>query len=354
MDKEIKIRNYSVGRHQPPFLVAEMSGNHNQSLPRALKIVEAAAQSGAHAIKLQTYTADTLTIDVKDGAFCINDSSNLWNGETLYSLYQKAYTPWEWHKPIFEHAHKLGLVAFSSPFDETAVDFLESLNVPAYKIASFENNHLPLIRKAASTGKPLIISTGMATMEELDEAVKAARQAGCKDIILLKCTSTYPASPEDSNLATLADLRGRFKVQVGLSDHTLGVGVAAASVAFGAVIIEKHLTLNRNDGGVDAAFSMEPGEMKLLVEETDKAWKAVGKIHYGPTDREGSSLKFRRSVYAVKDIEKGEVFTTKNLRIIRPGDGLHPRHYESLLTKKASCGIKKGTPITWDFAQLDG
>lgn len=353
MSKEIKMGNYLVGRHQPPFIVAEMSGNHNQSLQRALKIVEAAAQAGAHAIKLQTYTADTLTVDVKDGAFCINDSNNLWNGETLYSLYQKTYTPWEWHKPIFEYARKLGLVAFSSPFDETAVDFLESLNVQAYKIASFENNHLLLIRKAASTRKPLIMSTGMATVEEVEEMVQTARQAGCKDIILLKCTSTYPATPEDTNLATISHLRDRFDVEVGLSDHTLGIGVGAASVAFGAVIIEKHFTLNRNDGGVDAAFSMEPGEMKLLVEETEKAWKAIGKVHYGPTDNEKASTKFRRSIYAVEDIKKGEIFTTKNLRIIRPGDGLHPRYYESLLARRASYDIKKGTPITWDFAQLD-
>ena len=351
MNKKIKIENYLIGRHHPPFIVAEMSGNHNQSLQRALKIVEAAAKAGAHAIKLQTYTADTLTIDVKGGAFCINDANNLWNGETLYSLYQKAYTPWEWHKPIFEYARELGLVAFSSPFDETAVDFLENLNVQAYKIASFENNHLPLIHKAASTGKPLMISTGMATIEELEEAVQTARQAGCRDIILLKCTSTYPATPEDTNLATLSHLRDHLKVEVGLSDHTLGVGVAAASVAFGAVLIEKHFTLNRNDGGVDAAFSMEPKEMKLLVEETDKAWKAVGKVHYGPTGSEKASTKFRRSIYAVENIKKGERFNSENLRIIRPGGGLAPEHYEKLLKKKASCNIRKGTPMSWRIAE---
>ena len=351
MNKEIKIGNYSIGRHHPPFIVAEMSGNHNQSLERALKIVEAAAQAGVHAIKLQTYTADTLTIDMNEGAFHINDSNNLWNGETLYSLYQKAYTPWEWHGPIFEHAQKLGLIAFSSPFDETAVDFLEKLNTPAYKIASFENNHLPLIRKAASTGKPLIISTGMATVEELQEAVQTARQAGCKNIILLKCTSTYPATSQDTNLATIPPLRELFDVEIGLSDHTLGLGVAAASVAFGAVFIEKHFTLSRNDGGVDAAFSMEPQEMKLLVEETQKAWQAIGTVHYGPTDSERNSLKFRRSIYAIKDIAEGEIFTEKNLRIIRPGNGLHPRHYESLLNKKSPYAIKKGTPITGDIVE---
>jgi pseudaminic acid synthase len=350
MSKEIKIENYSIGLRHPPFIVAEMSGNHNQSLDKALKIVEAAAKAGAHAIKLQTYTADTLTIDAKDGAFSIQDKKSLWNGETLYSLYQKAYTPWEWHKPIFEHAQKLGLVAFSSPFDETAVDFLETLNVPAYKIASFENNHLPLIRKAASTGKPLIISTGMATIQEIQEAMDAAHQAGGKDIILLKCTSTYPASPKDSNLATISDLKERFKVEVGLSDHTMGVGVATAAVAMGAVFIEKHFTLSRQEGGVDAAFSMEPQELKALVEETKNAWEAIGQVTYGPTDSEKDSIRFRRSIYVVKDIQKGEAFNAQNLRIIRPGDGLHPRHYDSLLTKKACCDIKKGTPMTLALA----
>ena len=262
-----------------------MSGNHNQSLDRALAIVEAAAEAGVHAVKLQTYTADTLTIDADTDEFFIKDSKSLWKGQSLYKLYQKAYTPWEWHKPIFDKCKELGIICFSTPFDESAVDFLESLGTPAYKIASFENNHLPLIRKAASTGKPLIISTGMATIAELDEAVKTAREAGCRDIVLLKCTSTYPSMPEDTNLMTIPHLKQLFNIEVGLSDHTLGIGVAVAGVALGATVIEKHFTLNRADGGVDSAFSMEPDEMKQLVEETHKAWQALGKVSYGPTEK---------------------------------------------------------------------
>ena len=339
-----------IGINYPPFIIAEMSGNHNQSLERALEIVEAAAKAGAHAIKLQTYTADTLTINMDKGAFYIDDPKSLWKGTSLYKLYQQAYTPWEWHKPIFERCRKLGLIGFSTPFDETAVDFLESLNAPAYKIASFENNHLPLIRKAGSTGKPLIISTGMATISELDEAVRTAREAGCKNIVLLKCTSTYPSTPEDTNLLTIPHLRELFKVEVGLSDHTLGIGVAVASVALGATVIEKHFTLSRADGGVDSAFSMEPDEMKMLVEETYKAWQALGKVSYGPSEKEKASIRFRRSVYAVKDIKKGEAFTPENIRIIRPGGGLPPKYHDMLLGKRASCPIKKGTPIGWEMA----
>ena len=296
MNKEINIVGKSIGTSHPPFIVAEMSGNHNQSLDRALKIVEAAAKAGVHAVKLQTYTADTMTIDFDRGSFNINNSNSLWHGQTLYKLYQQAYTPWDWHKPIFEKCKELGLTVFSTPFDETAVDFLEELDVPAYKIASFENNHLPLIRKAASTGKPLIISTGMATIAELDEAVRTARDSGCEDIILMKCTSTYPASPEDSNLVTIPHLRQLFNIEVGLSDHTLGIGASIASVALGATVIEKHFTLSRADGGIDSAFSMEPDEMKLLVEESHKAWQALGKISYGPTTTEKDSIKFSRSI----------------------------------------------------------
>jgi len=346
---EIKIADKEIGECHPPFIIAEMSGNHNQSLERALAIVEAAAKVGVNAIKLQTYTADTLTIDVEDDEFYINDPNSLWKGQSLYKLYQQAYTPWEWHGPIFEKCRELGLIAFSTPFDETAVDFLESLNVPVYKIASFENNHLPLIRKAASTGKPLIISTGMAIIAELDEAVRTARDNGCQEIVLLKCTSNYPTIPKDSNILTIPHLRKLFQCEVGLSDHTLGIGVAVASVALGATMIEKHFTLSRADGGVDAAFSLEPDEMKMLVEETQNAWQSIGKINYGITDKEKASIRFRRSIYAAKDIDCGEKFTKNNIQIIRPGYGLKPKYYEILLSKKALKDIKKGTPISWDL-----
>lgn len=347
MEKVIKINNHVIGLNYPPFIIAEMSGNHSQSLDRALKIVEAAAQAGVHAIKLQTYTADTLTIDVNNEEFFIKDSDSPWHGYSLYKLYQKAYTPWEWHKPIFNRCHELGLTVFSSPFDEAAVDFLEKLNVPAYKIASFENNHLPLIQKVAATGKPLIMSTGLATIEELEEAVTVARESGCRDIVLLKCTSTYPATPENINLATIPHLRNHFKVEVGLSDHTLGIGVSIAGIALGATVVEKHLTLNHEDGGVDSAFSMDPEEMKMLVEENFKVWKARGKIFYGITEEEKESAKFRRSIYTVEDIKKGEKFNSKNLRIIRPGHGLNPKYYKNLLEKKAACFIQRGTPMNW-------
>ena len=347
MNKKIKIANYSVSPNDPPFIIAEMSGNHNLSLERALEIVESAAGAGVHAIKLQTYTADTMTIDVDNEAFLINDPESPWNGLSLYKLYQQAHTPWEWHEPIFKRCHKLGLTVFSTPFDETAVDFLEDLNVPAYKIASFENNHLPLIRKTASTGKPLIISTGMASIPELDDAVRTARNAGCEDIILLKCTSSYPARPNDTNLRTIPHLRKLFDTEVGLSDHTPGIGVSIASVALGATVIEKHFTLARADGGVDSAFSMEPHEMELLVKETYKAWQALGKISYESTEKEKASTKFRRSVYVVDDVKKDEKFTTKNLRVIRPGDGLPSKYFGILLGKKASCDVKKGAPMSW-------
>lgn len=349
MNQTVKIDNRTIGCNYPPFVIAEMSGNHNQSLERAIQIVEAAADAGAHAIKLQTYTADTLTIDTNAPAFYIDDAASPWTGKSLYALYKQAYTPWEWHEPILKRCKALGLIAFSTPFDESAVDFLESLNVPAYKIASFENNHLPLIKKAASTGKPLIISGGMAAIAELDEAVTAAREAGCKDIILLKCTSSYPASPTNSNILTIPHMRQLFNCEVGLSDHTLGVGVAIASIALGATVIEKHFTLSRTDGGVDSAFSMEPNELKLLVEETFKAWEALGSIHYGPTQNEKGSIKFRRSIYVIKDIEQGEIFTPDNIRIIRPGGGLPPKYYDILLGKQAACKITKGTPMHWGF-----
>ena len=349
MSKMINIADCLIGSEYPPFIIAEMSGNHNQSLNRALAIVEAAAKAGAHAVKLQTYTPDTMTIDIEEGEFYIDDSNSLWKGASLYKLYQQAHTPWEWHKPIFNKCTELGIICFSTPFDETAVDFLEDLNTPAYKIASFENNHLPLIRKAASTGKPLIISTGLATIAELDEAVKTAKTAGCKDIILLKCTSTYPSTPENTNILTIPHMRDLFDVQVGLSDHTMGIGAAVASVALGATVIEKHFMLRRADGGVDSAFSMEPDEMKALVVESERAWQAMGRIVYGPTEQENASLQYRRSLYVSQDMGAGDIFTTENLRAIRPGLGLSPKYYNLFLGKKIKKSVIKGTPLSWDL-----
>lgn len=345
---EIIVEGRKIGPNHKPFIIAEMSGNHNQSLERALAIVEAAAKAGAHALKIQTYTADTMTLNLENPEFKIEDSDSLWKGHTLYQLYQQAYTPWEWHKPIFDRARELGMIPFSTPFDETAVDFLEELDVPMYKIASFENTDIPLIKKVASTGKPMIISTGMATVAELDETVRAAREAGCKDLVLLKCTSTYPASPENTNILTIPHMRELFDCQVGLSDHTMGVGVAVASVALGATVIEKHFTLSRADGGVDAAFSMEPDEMKALVAETERAWQALGEVKYGPTEKEKASLKFRRSIYVAKDIKTGDIFTKENIRVVRPGYGLEPKYYEVLLGRKANKDIKAGTPLNWN------
>lgn len=341
----IHIAGRPIGPDHPPFVIAEMSGNHNQSLERALAIVEAATQAGAHAIKLQTYTADTMTLDVRGGSFEINDPDSLWAGQNLHDLYKKAYTPWEWHAPIMQRARELGLICFSSPFDETAVDFLLDLDVPAFKIASFENNHLPLIEKAASTGKPLIISTGMASLGELDDAVRTAREAGCKELVLLKCTSTYPSSPENTNLRTIPHLRELFGCEVGLSDHTMGVGTAIAAVALGACVIEKHFTLARADGGVDSAFSLEPQELATLVGESERAWQALGRVRYGPTEAEQKSLVFRRSIYVAKDIAEGEVFTTENLRIVRPGNGAPPALYSFLVGKKAQTNFLKGDPL---------
>lgn len=349
MREYIKIADRLIGTGQPPFVIAEMSGNHNQSLERALEIVEAASKAGAHAMKIQTYTADTMTLDLDEGDFFISDPNSLWKGKSLYKLYQEAYTPWEWHKPIFDRCKELGMIAFSTPFDETAVDFLESLDVPCYKIASFENTDIPLIRKVAATGKPMIISTGMATVAELDETVRAAREAGCKDIILLKCTSTYPATPENTNILTIPHMRELFQCEVGLSDHTMGIGVSIASVALGATVIEKHFTLLRADGGVDSTFSMEPDEMKALVVETERAWQALGKISYGPTEKEKASLQYRRSLYVAADMKAGEVFTKENLRVIRPGLGMAPKFYEVLLGRKVNKDLKKGTPINWDI-----
>lgn len=347
--EEIVIEGKKIGKNNSPFIIAEMSGNHNQYLDRALEIVEAVAKSGAHALKLQTYTADTITLDVSDGDFYINDPKSLWNGNSLHKLYQKAYTPWEWHKEIFDKCKQLGLICFSTPFDETAVDFLEKLNVPCYKIASFENNHLPLIKKVAQTGKPIILSTGMASISELEDAVSTIRQTGNEQIILLKCTSAYPATASDANILTIPHMRDLFNCQVGLSDHTLGIGVAVASVVFGAIVIEKHFTLSRAEGGVDSAFSLEPDEMKSLVTESERAWKSLGRVVYGSTNNEKKSMQFRRSIYVSKDMKKGEILTKENLKIVRPGFGLSPKYFDKILGKKVSCNIKMGTPIKWDM-----
>lgn len=347
--QEINIQECKIGSKYPPFIVAEMSGNHNQSLERALEIVEAAAKTGVHALKLQTYTADTMTLDIKEGEFFIDDPRSLWQGKSLYDLYKEAYTPWEWHQPIFDRCQELGIICFSTPFDTTAVDFLESLNVPCYKIASFENTDLPLIRKVASTGKPMIISTGMATVAELDETVRTAREAGCQDLILLKCTSTYPATPENSNILTIPHLRELFDVQVGLSDHTMGIGVVVASVTLGATVIEKHFTLRRADGGVDSAFSMEPEEMAQLVVESERAWQALGKVQYGPIDAEKGSLVFRRSLYVAQDMKAGDIFTSDNLRAVRPGLGLPTKYYNVFIGKSIRQDVTKGTPLSWDL-----
>jgi pseudaminic acid synthase len=345
----MKIAGINVGDNFPPFVIAEMSGNHNQSLERALQIVDAAADAGAHALKIQTYTADTMTLDISVGEFFISNANSLWDGTSLYDLYKRAYTPWEWHEPIFKHARKRGLVAFSTPFDATAVEFLEGLDVPCYKIASFENTDIPLIRLVATTGKPLIISTGMATMDEIAETVDAARSAGCRDLVLLKCTSSYPSSPLSSNIRTIPELRNRFGCDVGLSDHTMGLGVSIASVALGASVIEKHFTIQRSDGGVDSAFSMEPHELTALVEQTKNAWQSLGEIQVGPTEEEIPSLQFRRSLYVVNDVEKDQVFSTNNIRAIRPGSGLPPKMMDKVIGRKATRNIKRGTPLSFDL-----
>ena len=345
----ISIAGRSIGPGQRPFIIAEMSGNHNQSLARALEIVEAAAEAGAHAVKIQTYTADTMTLDLAEGEFFIADPDSPWKGTSLYQLYRQAYTPWEWHKPIFDRCRELGMVGFSSPFDASAVDFLESLGAPCYKIASFENVDLPLIAKAARTGKPLVISTGMATEAELREAVGTARDAGCRELLLLKCTSTYPATPENTNLMTLPHMRNLFGCEVGLSDHTPGIGAAVASVALGASAIEKHFTLRRADGGVDSTFSIEPDELRARVVESGRAAQALGAVSYGPTDEEKKSLKFRRSLYIVRDLKAGEVLTPENLRAIRPGLGLPPKYISQLLGKPVRRDVRRGTPMSWDL-----
>ena len=345
----INIAARDIGLGHQPFVIAEMSGNHNQSLARALEIVEAAAETGVHALKLQTYTAETMTLDINEGDFFINDEQSLWKGSSLHDLYRLAHTPWDWHAPIMQRASELGLICFSTPFDETAVDFLETLNVPAYKIASFENIHLPLIRKVAATGKPMIISTGMATLAEIDDAVRTARDAGCRDLVLLKCTSTYPATPENSNVLTIPHMRALFGCEVGLSDHTMGVGTSVAAVAHGATVVEKHFTLCRADGGVDSTFSLEPQEMSALVAETERAWQSLGRICYGPSQAEKKSLVFRRSIYISSDMKAGDVFTSENLRCVRPGMGVSPKFYNLFLGRRVNQDVKKGAPMRWEL-----
>ena len=347
----MQIQGIEIGQAHRPYIIAEMSGNHNQSLERALELVKAAADAGAHALKLQTYTADTLTIDHRGGLFDITDPGSLWYGKNLYELYQEAYTPWEWHKPIFDYARSLGMAAFSSPFDETAVDFLESLDVPAYKIASFESGHHPLLRRVARTGKPVIISSGTATLDELYRSVQVLREGGCRDIVVLKCTSTYPASPRNTNLRTLPVFQEIFPdCLVGLSDHTMGVGAAVAAVALGARVIEKHFTLRRADGGVDSAFSMEPEELRALVEETGRAFDALGEVQLSAQQVEEKSRQFRRSIYVVADVAEGEVLTPAAVRVIRPGDGLPPAMYEEVIGRKAAKSLRRGQPLrTGDY-----
>ena len=333
------------------FIIAEMSGNHNQSLERALEIVDAAARAGVDALKIQTYTADTMTIDKSDGEFFISDPKSLWEGESLYSLYQKAYTPWEWHEAIFNRCKERGIIGFSTPFDFSAVDFLEELDCQIYKIASFENIDLPLIKRVAQTGKPMIVSTGMANVAEIQELVDTARENGCEDLTLLKCTSSYPASPKGSNLLTIPHMKELFKCNVGVSDHTLGIGVAVASMALGARVVEKHFTLSRSDGGVDSAFSLEPTEMAQLVRECNTAVQALGHVSYQMQEQERKSLIYRRSLYVVKDMQAGDVLTTENMRSIRPGLGLSPKYYERLLGKKIKCDVSRGTAIAWDMLE---
>jgi N-acetylneuraminate synthase len=349
----MQINGRAIGPGERPYLIAEMSGNHNQSLDRALEIVDAAAESGADAVKLQTYTAETMTLNLRTRGFVIEDPGSLWNGRQLYELYEEAHTPWDWHGPIMERARTRGIDCFSTPFDFSAVDFLETLDAPAYKIASFENTDLPLIEKVAATGKPLIISNGMATVAEIGEAVAAARRGGAADIVLLKCTSTYPATPENSNLATLPNLAATFGCTVGLSDHTIGCGVAVASVALGARVIEKHFTLRRADGGVDSAFSMEPEEFRMMRAEVDRAWQAIGEITDGGTSAEEGSRQFRRSLYIARDLRPGDILDRDNLRAVRPGFGLPPKFLDMLIGKRVARAVAAGTPADWAILQPD-
>ncbi|WP_306213049.1 pseudaminic acid synthase [Actinoplanes sp. RD1] len=343
------VNDVEIGAGKRPYIVAEMSGNHNGSLDRALALVDAAADAGAHAIKIQTYTADTMTVDVKHPRFQISSGHELWGNEYLYQLYERAHTPWEWHQAIFERARERGLTPFSSPFDRTAIDLLESLDAPLYKIASSEITDLPLIRNCASTGKPVIISTGMATLQEIAAAVDAARGAGAKDIVVLSCTASYPAPPEHTNLRRIPVLAEALQLPIGLSDHTLGIGVPIASVAFGACLIEKHLTMDREDGGVDSAFSLTPAELTALVVESERAWQSLGTTSIGPTEAEKEGLRFRRSLYVVEDVRAGDAVTEQNVRSIRPTGGLAPDAIGMVLGRTFQQDAAKGTPLSWDL-----
>lgn len=346
-----KIANTIISPDHKPFVIAEMSGNHNQSLERAFEIVDAAAEAGAHALKLQTYTADTITFNGSSDEFVIKDQNSLWKNQNLHKLYQMAYTPWEWHKPIFDRAKAHGMLAFSSPFDTTAVDFLESLDVPCYKIASFENTDHILLKKVAQTGKPVIMSTGVASIADIQESVAVLRKYGCKDLVLLKCTSTYPATPESTNLLTIPHMKDLFDCQIGLSDHTMGIGAAVAAVALGARVLEKHFTLRRADGGVDSSFSLEPEELKNLVVESERAFLAMGKVNYILSEKEQKSLQYKRSLYVVEPMKAGDVFSEKNVRSIRPSNGLHTRYYDEILGKTATQDVEAGTALGWELVK---
>ena len=337
-----------MGLDAPPLVIAEISGNHGGRLERALALVDACADAGVEAIKLQTYTADTMTLNVETDDFRVIEQGSLWHGETLYGLYDRAHTPWEWHQEIFDYAQERGLIAFSSAFDERSVDFLVELGTPCIKIASFENTDLPLIEVAAKTGKPLIISTGMASRDDIKAAIDTAQSVGCSDLVLLKCTSTYPAPAQDANLRTIPDLRRWSDCEVGLSDHSLGVGVAVASVALGATVIEKHITMDRHDGGVDSEFSMTPEGMRLLVQEVDAAWRALGQIFYGSAPSDTPSLKYRRSLYFVRDRPAGSIVSLEDIRSIRPAFGLEPRYLNQVVGKRLTCDVAVGDRVAWE------
>lgn len=349
----LEIGGRKIGREQPPLIIAEMSGNHNGSLDAALAIVRSAAAAGAHAIKLQTFTAATLTIDSRRPEFFIDDPASLWHKRRLWELYEEAHTPWEWHEPLFKEARSLGLLCISSAFDTSSVDFLVSLGIDAIKISSFELLHIPLIKAAAQSGRPVLMSTGMAQQAEIDDAVAALREAGCGKFVLLKCTSAYPAQEKDADLRTMVDMSAKYGCEVGLSDHTLRPYVALAATALGASVIEKHFTLARADGGLDAEFSLEPSELRELVKGTELVWRSLGSARYGPKSAEQTSLKERCSIYVVRQVRRGERFTSDNIRIIRPGNGLPPKLYWDILGKKCARDVEEATPMSWELVSRE-